>query len=173
MAKSKGEQNSPLSMKGCPQDGVVDPRLVDHTPIDQQVDHFIINNIKIQKRYTKNLPYNPTLKDRAKQLRKTGNLSEVLFWKQVHKHKFHNIDFDRQRIIGNYIVDFYVKSLSLIIEIDGSSHIGKEDYDAKRQLFLEDLGLTVYRIEDVNVKQSLANVMEELVTFIVGEYGIT
>ncbi|MBP1163359.1 very-short-patch-repair endonuclease [Chryseobacterium sp. PvR013] len=40
--------------------------------------------------------------------------------------KFHTIDFDRQRIIGNYIVDFYVKTLGLIIEIDGSSHDEKE-----------------------------------------------
>ncbi|WP_317228619.1 MULTISPECIES: DUF559 domain-containing protein [Chryseobacterium] len=43
------------------------------------------------------------------------------------------MDFDRQRIIGNYIVDFYVKTLGLIIEIDGSSHDGKEIYDSIRQ----------------------------------------
>ncbi|MDY7394470.1 endonuclease domain-containing protein [Aureibaculum sp. 2210JD6-5] len=159
MAKSKREQNSPSSMKGCPKDGVV--------------DHFIINETKIRKHYTKDLPFNPTLKDPAKQLRKAGNLSEVLFWKQVHKHKFHRIDFDRQRIIGNYIVDFYIKSLSLIIEIDGSSHMGKEDYDAKRQLFLENLGLKFYRIEDVMVKRDLGNVMMGLEEYIIKECGIS
>lgn len=47
-----------------------------------------------------------------------------MFWK---------IDFDRQRIIGNYIVDFYVKTLGLVIEIDGSSHENKEEYDQKRE----------------------------------------
>jgi len=54
---------------------------------------------------------------------------------------FHRIDFDRQRVIGNFIVDFYVKALGLVIEIDGSSHIGKEDYDKQRQNYLESLGL--------------------------------
>jgi len=163
MTKNKREQNSPSSIKGCPaeRDGVVDNAL----------DYFDINGTKINKRYTKNLPYNPALKARAKQLRKAGNLSEVLFWQQVHKHKFHRIDFDRQRIIGNYIVDFYIKSLSLIIEIDGSSHICKENYDTRRQLFLEDLGLKFYRIEDVKVKNDLTNVIHELEAFIIKEFG--
>ncbi|MCY7291467.1 MAG: DUF559 domain-containing protein [Ferruginibacter sp.] len=60
-------------------------------------------------------------------------LSEVLFWQQVHKGVFHKIDFNRQRIIGNYIVDLYVRSLGLIIEIDGSRHDHKAIYDAERQ----------------------------------------
>jgi len=42
----------------------------------------------------------------------------VLFWKQVHKGKFYGINFNRQKIIGRYIVDFYVPSLSLVIEIE-------------------------------------------------------
>ena len=46
----------------------------------------------------------------------------------INRKQFYAIDFDRQRIIGNYIVDFYVKALGLIIEIDGSSHNDKEDF---------------------------------------------
>jgi len=111
-------------------------------------------------RYTKNLPYNPNLKQRAKELRKARNLSEVLFWLEVHKNKFWQIDFDRQRIIGNYIVDFYIKSLSLVIEIDGSSHIGKEEYVQQREEYLKDLGLNIYRIDDFEVKTNLIVVIE-------------
>ena len=91
-----------------------------------------IKGLAILRRYSKNLPYNSKLKQRARSLRKAGVLSELLFWQQVHKGKFWNIDFDRQNIIGSYIVDFYVKSLSLVIEIDGNSHIGKENYDRQR-----------------------------------------
>jgi hypothetical protein len=61
-------------------------------------------------RNTKNyvsLPYNPNLKERAKQLRQAGNLSEVLFWNQLKNKQFRGFDFDRQKIVGNYIVDFY------------------------------------------------------------------
>lgn len=83
----------------------------------------------IYRNFIENLPYNIKLKSRARALRKAGVMSEVIFWMQVHKGMFWKIDFDRQRIIGNYIVDFYVKTLGLIIEVDGSSHNDKEDYD--------------------------------------------
>jgi very-short-patch-repair endonuclease len=53
------------------------------------------------------LPYNSDLRSRAKELRKSGNLSEVLLWQQIKNKKFKGYDFDRQKIIGNFIVDFY------------------------------------------------------------------
>ena len=52
------------------------------------------------------LPYNPKLKEKAKQLRKSGNLSEVIFWNKVKNKQVLNLDFERQKIIGNYIVYF-------------------------------------------------------------------
>lgn len=45
---------------------------------------------------------------------------------KVHKGHFYKIDFDRHPVIGNYIVDFYVKKLGLVVEIDGSSHDDKK-----------------------------------------------
>lgn len=130
-----------------------------------------IDNIAIYRNSTDFLPSNASLSSRAKAFRKRGILSEVLFWQQVNKHKFHNIDFDRQRVIGNYIVDFYCKSLSLVIEIDGASHDDKEDYDATRDTFLNALGLTIYRISDLRVKFDLFNVMHELKNFILTTYS--
>ena len=41
------------------------------------------------------LPYNPKLKERARELRKAGNLSEVLFWKEVKNKQFKGFDFNR------------------------------------------------------------------------------
>jgi restriction endonuclease S subunit len=108
------------------------------------------------------LPYNPALKERAKALRKAGNLAEVLFWQQVHRKKFLGLDFDRQKIIGNYIVDFYCANVQVVIEIDGSSHDGKEEYDAARDAYLEGLGLTVIHITDEAVKKDLAETMEDV-----------
>jgi len=157
--KKDFSKNSPSSLKGCPEirDGVV--------------DFFMVHNTKIYKRYAPDLPYNPDLKPRASELRKAGNLSEVLFWQQVHKKKFWNLDFDRQRIIGNYIVDFFVKSLSLVIEIDSASHNDKEEYDADRQKFLESFGLKVYRIDDRNVKKNLDAVMKDLEAYVLREFS--
>ncbi|QYJ68606.1 endonuclease domain-containing protein [Flavobacterium litorale] len=126
----------------------------------------------IYRNFVKNLPYNPNLKIRAKNLRKAGNYPEVVFWQQVHKRKFYTIDFDRQRIIGNYIVDFYVKALGLIIEIDGTSHNNKESYDTKRENYLCTLlGLEVYRISSIRILHDLENVMTELENFIIKHFG--
>lgn len=116
-------------------------------------------------RNTKNymsLPFNPNLKDRAKALRKAGNLAEVLFWKKVKNKQFKGYDFDRQKIVGNYIVDFYCSNCQVIIEIDGSSHIDKEEYDAERDAYLMGLGLTVIHIQAEDVLGDVDSVIEVL-----------
>ncbi len=136
------------------------------------VDAHHINQHIIPKKFTPNLPRNASLKNKAKALRKAGVLSEVLFWQQVHRKKFYSIDFDRQCIIGNYIVDFYVPSLSLIIEIDGQSHEHKGVYDEQRQSFLTSLGLHIYRIQDADVKSDLSNVTLRFEDFIIQSYAV-
>ncbi|TXD53591.1 MULTISPECIES: endonuclease domain-containing protein [unclassified Polaribacter] len=130
-----------------------------------------INGIPIYRRAIGILPKNKSLQSRARALRKAGVLSEVIFWLQVKNNLFHHIDFDRQRIIGNFIVDFYIKSLGLIIEIDGSSHNNKEEYDKKREVYLTCLGLLMYRISDTRVKYDLNNVLEELEVFICEKFS--
>ena len=105
------------------------------------------------------LPFNPKLRERAKELRKFGNLSEALLWQQFHRRKFKGYDFDRQKIIGNYIVDFYCVDCGVVIEIDGSSHDKKVEYDAERNCYLEGLGLTVIHIQATDVLKNLNDVM--------------
>ena len=116
-------------------------------------------------RNTKNyytLPYNPKLKQRAKELRKSGNLSEVLFWEQVKRKKFLGLDFDRQKIIGNYIVDFYCAEKNLVIEIDGSSHDDKIEYDSIRSDYLKGLGLKVIHFLDSDIKNNVDSIFDYL-----------
>ena len=104
------------------------------------------------------IPKNKLLTDRARDLRKAGNLSEVLFWKIFKdKNKF-GFDMDRQVVIGNYIVDFFIPELGLVFEIDGSSHDDKLEYDAERDAFMKDLNLQVIRILDIDVKKNLGAV---------------
>ena len=73
----------------------------------------------------------------------------------------------QKRIIGNYIVDFYVKTLGLIIEIDGESHNDKEKYDNNREEFLISLRLKLFKVTNFRVLHDLDNVMEELKGFII------
>jgi very-short-patch-repair endonuclease len=49
-----------------------------------------------------------------------------------------------------------------VIEIDGNSHAGREDYDANRDQFMESLGLTIIRISDKRVNKEIGAVLEFL-----------
>jgi len=103
--------------------------------------------------------YNPELKQRARELRKQGVLSEVLLWNQLKGRKLRGYQFMRQKPIGAYIADFYCSKLKLIIEIDGDSHEGRFLHDMKRQRELESEGLTVLRFNDTDVKNEIDNVL--------------
>ena len=67
--------------------------------------------------------------------------------------------FLRQRLIHNYIVDFYCPKLKLVIEIDGESHREKFARDQMRQKNLESLGLKILRLHDRDVKRDMVNVL--------------
>jgi very-short-patch-repair endonuclease len=110
----------------------------------------------------KALPYNRKLKERARELRKAGILHEVLLWRALKSQQLNGLDFDRQKIIGNYIVDFYCAETRCVIEIDGASHEPKFEYDRERQAFLENLGLVVIRLSAAAVLQNLDGVVEAL-----------
>lgn len=131
---------------------------------------IIINGISIKTRRL-GLPYNAKLKDRARELRQAGNLSEVIFWIAVKKNQFHGIDFDRQRVIGNYIVDFYCKQLGLVIEIDGESHNYKIEYDETREAFLKALGLEIIHFNDIDIKNDMDSVLVYLENYIIEKFG--
>jgi very-short-patch-repair endonuclease len=105
------------------------------------------------------IPYNPELKELARDLRKNMTLSEVLLWNQLKQKNIMGYDFDRQRPIENYIVDFYCKDLSLAIEIDGDTHIYRYEEDDIRQKTLENLGIRFLRFEDIEVKKNISNVL--------------
>src|SRR3978361_403421 len=110
------------------------------------------------------IPYNPKLTPLARNLRKDMTFGEVLLWNELKDDKFWGFDFDRQRCIDNYIVDFYCKDLSLAIEIDGLSHNYEEAYvkDEFRQQKLESLGVNYIRFTEAEMKKDMLNVMRAL-----------
>ncbi len=107
--------------------------------------------------------YNKQLKPLARNLRKTGTKGESLLWRDVLKAKqYWPYQFNRQFIIGDYIVDFVSRILHLIIEIDGSSHIAKSEEDYKRQMFLENQGYVVMRFPESLVVHRIDEVITEI-----------
>ena len=103
------------------------------------------------------IPYNPKLKEYARELRKNSTLSEVILWKNI-KNNALGVQFHRQVPMLEYIVDFYCHELMLAIEIDGDSHLYKYEYDIKRQGVLEKEGVVFLRFTDLDVKQNMFSV---------------
>jgi very-short-patch-repair endonuclease len=104
------------------------------------------------------------LKQFAREHRSFGTKGEAILWKYVLKNKKTTYTFNRQYVIDNYIVDFVCRKLHLIIEIDGSSHLGKEKskYDYKREEKLKQLGFTIIRFEEKEVLQELELVQQTI-----------
>ena len=70
----------------------------------------------------------------------------------------------RQKVIGSYIVDFYIAEKKLVIELDGSQHYelpGKQA-DAARDSFLKKQGLTVLRYANADVDANFSGVCEDI-----------
>lgn len=114
------------------------------------------------------LPYNPNLKEKSRALRKGYILAETILWKQLRADTFMGHSFNRQKPILNYITDFYCKALNLVVEIDGSSHDTEEAilYDKERDRQMQVLGLHILRVRDAEVRNNLANVLDEIKQFI-------
>ena len=119
------------------------------------------------------IQYNPALKQLARNLRNNSTLSEVLLWEQVKGKRIRGYDFHRQKPLLNYIVDFYCNELMLAIEIDGSSHDNKEEEDKIRQNKLESIGIRFLRIDDIEVKRNIDNVIREIEFWIDNNAGKT
>ena len=115
--------------------------------------------------------YNPKLKEKARYLRNNSTLSEILLWNELKQRKMLGYQFYRQKPIGNYIVDFFSYRLRLVIEIDGESHDEfKFEYDQNRQEYLESIGLTVLRFDDLEVKREMENVLRVIEVWIQENY---
>ncbi len=110
------------------------------------------------------LPYNRKLKPLAKALRKNMTFAEVLLWSELKHKGMCGYDFDRQRPIYNYIVDFYCTDLMLAIEIDGISHYSEEAFksDEIRQREIEALGVSFLRFDDEEVRNDMLNVLRSI-----------
>jgi very-short-patch-repair endonuclease len=108
------------------------------------------------------IPYNPKLKEYARKLRNDSTFTEILLWDYLKRKRMRGYDFDRQRAIDNYIVDFYCKDLMLAIEIDGESHYGIEGRDVLRDKRLKQLGVTVLRFDDTEMRCDVEKVVNAI-----------
>ena len=110
----------------------------------------------------------PQIFKNARELRQNSTSAEKLMWTLLRNRKLNGFKFRRQHPISHFIADFYCHEAQLIIELDGSIHELEEvkEYDAQRQLILENLGLTVIRFTNEEVFTECDKVMETITQFL-------
>ena len=108
--------------------------------------------------------YNIKLKRHSQQLRKNMTDAERLLWSKIRKKQLRGCQFYRQRIIGNYIVDFYCPKTKLIVELDGGQHYNEEENrkDRIRDDYMKKLRMKILRLSDREVFENLNGVIERI-----------
>lgn len=108
---------------------------------------------------TYNTPY---LKERARELRKSMTKEEKHLWFDFLKKL--PVTIKRQKIIGNYIADFYCAEAKLVIELDGSQHYEKDgrEKDIERDSYLNSLGIKVLRYPNVEIAYNFDGVCQDI-----------
>ena len=108
------------------------------------------------------LSYNPNLKRIARGLRSEMTVSEALLWSRLRRKQLLDVQFYRQKPIGDYIVDFYAPNAKLVVEVDGSQHLSLEhgQNDGERDAYLAGCGLQVLRFTNVEVLQEVDAVVD-------------
>jgi very-short-patch-repair endonuclease len=107
-------------------------------------------------------PYDASLTQAARELRKSATRQENHLWYDFLRN--FKPRFTRQRIFGNYILDFYCAEAKLAIELDGSQHFELEamKYDQARTEFLNSYGVKVIRFTNTQIDRNFNAVCETI-----------
>ena len=100
----------------------------------------------------------------ARDLRQTQTDAETLIWYLIRNRRIFNTKFRRQHPIERYIIDFYCHEHKLAIELDGSQHfeIVTQAKDLERSEYLNSLGISVLRVDNLQVLTETESVLEKI-----------
>lgn len=75
-----------------------------------------------------------------------------------------DVNVNRQKVVGNYILDFYISQCKIAIELDGSQHYKEEnrEYDKERDRFLNKNGIKVIRYTNIDVNKNFMGVCADI-----------
>ena len=108
------------------------------------------------------IKYNNKLISCAKELRRNMTKQEKHLWYDFLGS--YPVRFQWQKVIDNYIADFYCHKAKLVIELDGSQHFTEKglEYDSNRSDILARYGLEVIRFTNTDVDKNFAAVCEAI-----------
>ena len=108
--------------------------------------------------------YNRNLRQFSRELRKNSTDAERRLWSKLRLRQLNGFQFYRQRIIVNYIMDFFCPKAKLVVEVDGGQHYSgeKQKSDFKRDEYLKRIGIKVLRFSDREVLTNINGVVERI-----------
>jgi very-short-patch-repair endonuclease len=109
------------------------------------------------------LRYRDSLIWAARKNRKNETEAEEKLWNEVLRRKQTGYKFVRQKPIDRFVVDFYCSELSLVIEVDGSSHNKKLERDKSRDNFLKVCGIKTIRFTNEEILSEIEKVKSNLI----------
>ena len=103
---------------------------------------------------------------KAKKLRKNMTNQERHLWYDFLRNRPEK--WYKQKVIGNYIVDFCCDAFKIIIELDGGQHYEEKaiEYDNKRSKYLENMGYKVIRFINTDIDYRFDSVCESIMCVI-------
>ena len=102
------------------------------------------------------------LTKRAREMRKEMTEPEKRLWFQLRAKRFEGAKFRKQKVIKHFITDFAANNPKLVVELDGDSHAGQEDYDARRTTILQTEGYHVVRFLNSDVMTNMDGVLTRI-----------
>ena len=105
-------------------------------------------------------------RDDARRLRREQSDAEYVLWMQLRARKFLGLKFRRQHQLGPYITDFCCIEKLLVIELDGSQHLGQVAYDERRTEWLNSAGFRVLRFWNHEVLLGIEDVLARIKQFL-------
>ncbi len=115
--------------------------------------------------------HNRVLTQSARNLRKNMTKEERHLWYDFLSN--YPVRFLKQKVIDNYIVDFYCHRARLIIELDGGQHY-KDDMllkDKIRTYNIEERNLKVIRIPNNEINNNFKDVCQYIDNMVKGILG--
>ena len=103
------------------------------------------------------------LKDFAQKNKQIPTDAEKVLWEHLRAKQL-SVKFNRQHIIGDYIVDFVCIEKKIVIEVDGGYHSEYEqiDKDENRTQRLNDWGFSVIRFKNEEILGDISDVLNKI-----------
>ncbi|MEQ7156200.1 endonuclease domain-containing protein [Brevundimonas aurifodinae] len=97
---------------------------------------------------------------KARAMRRAMSPPEASLWVALRPLRAKGFLFRRQHPLRGYFLDFVCLDRGIIVEVDGSSHAGRGDWDHDRDAAIARLGLKTLRVQAIDVRDRIGDVID-------------